>query len=68
MLFLVMPAQPVQIDVIPQLEEHGVVLLQVIQAQILVTLDAAHHLVPVQIRQHEGVLPVFIHYMGAPHF
>ena len=51
MLFLVTPAQLVHVDIVPQRQEPGVGLLQVIQAQILITLDAAQHLILVQAGQ-----------------
>ena len=50
-LCLILPAQLVQVDVVPQRQEPGVGLLQVIQAQILITLDAAQHLILVQAGQ-----------------
>lgn len=51
MLCLILPAQLVQVDVVPQLQITGGMFLQIVQPQILVAADASHHLIFVQLAQ-----------------
>ena len=50
-------AQLLQVDVLPQLQKPCIILLQVVQAQILITLDTAHYFVFVQACQQVDHLP-----------